>query len=234
MITFGASGKTLGECCLRALKLALFLGVFLACFQVRAAQQVPNTETREPKKNTQTQALNKSDQMLDINDIKPLENIGVNPAAYRYAALAVAGVLLLFGAFLFWRRRKRRIPELEAVISPEQTALALLEQVKALMQTEPKGFYFELSMILREYIRQRFGVGAPEMTTEELLPRIVELRIEADLQEGVRDFALAGDSVKFAKRAARMGDMERHHQFVTTFVERTTPEFSDATGVQRG
>ena len=74
---------------------------------------------------------------------------------------------------------------------------------------------------------QRFGMDAPEMTTEELLPRITEIKLENDLDRRLRDFVHASDPIKFAARTAEMETMQQHFEFVREFVKKTTPAPAD-------
>ena len=82
-------------------------------------------------------------------------------------------------------------------------------------------------MILREYIRNRFGMDAPEMTTEELLFKMAEIKLERDLDQGVREFVYASDPVKFAGQTAEKESMQLHFEFVKDFVGKTTPASGD-------
>jgi hypothetical protein len=176
----------------------------------------------------QSNKLNNNSQLTDINDIKPLEPIGFNPMVLGYIALALVLLGALVLCWVLWKRRKRNIPEYTAMISPEETALGLLADISELMDSDKKAFYFRLSLILRGYIKDRFGLDAPEMTTEELLPRMKEIELDNGWVQGIRDFVLASDPVKFAKQTIDREIMERHFEFVKTFVLHTTPGFEDS------
>jgi len=162
-------------------------------------------------------------QLTDINDIKPLEKFGINPALFWYAALGIIILMLIAAVLMYRKKRQKNIPEVAASISPDEDALNQLDHLQPLMNLDVKVFYFKLSMILREYIWRRFGIEAPEMTTEELLPKIAELKLEQGLAQGVREFAYASDPVKFAEQPAAVETMKRHLEFVRSFVEQTTP-----------
>ena len=161
--------------------------------------------------------------MDDIHDIKSLEKYGINPAMFWYGVLGFIIVVLAAVILMYWKKQKKTILEVEASISFEEAALNMLDDLHALMDSDVKELYFRLSMILREYIWHRFGVGAPEMTTEELLPRIAELKLDSRLLQGAREFVRAGDPVKFAEQPAETETMQRHLEFVRSFVKQTTP-----------
>ena len=193
------------------------------------AQTQTGSETR-PKAVEQNKSidLDNTSQMTDINDIKALEKIGFNPALLGYAAMGAVILALLTVIFLFWKNHgKKKIPEVIAVVSPEEKALNALAELPDLMRSNGKQFYFRLSMILREYIRNRFGMDAPEMTTEELLFKMAEIKLERDLDQGVREFVYASDPVKFAGQTAEKESMQLHFEFVKDFVGKTTPASGD-------
>ena len=200
----------------------LCLGMLVLSLPGTAPQAVPNAPTDTPG-NTKSNPLINTVQMDDIHDIKSLEKYGINPALFWYVVLGFIIVVLAATVLMYWKKQKKTILEVEASICPEEAALNMLDDLHALMDSDGKAFYFRLSMILREYIRHRFDVGAPEMTTEELLPRIAELELGSRLLQGAREFVRAGDPVKFAEQPAETETMQRHLEFVRSFVKQTTP-----------
>jgi len=200
----------------------LCLGLLVLSLAGTGPQAVPNAPTDPPAK-TKSNPLNNTVQMDDIHDIKSLDKYGINPALFWYGVLGFIIVVLAAAILIYWKKHKKTILEVEASISPEEAALNMLDDLHALKDSDGKAFYFRLSMILREYIWHRFGVGAPEMTTEELLPRIAELDLGRKLLQGVRESARIGDPVKFAEQPAETETMQRHIEFVRSFVNQTTP-----------
>lgn len=164
--------------------------------------------------------------MTDILDIKPPEVFGLDPILVRYGLYAAAAAALLAGAALAWwlwrRRRARQAETVEAEVAPEDLALS---QIDALAREElgDKRFYFRLSAILRAYLLGQFGLGAPEMTTEELLPRIARLNLTAELGQGLRRFLIYGDGIKFAGQSAEPQQRAADLDFARRFVRQTTP-----------
>ncbi len=199
----------------------LCLGLLVLSLPGTASQAVPNTPA-DPPANAKSNTLNNTVQLDDIHDIKSLEKYGINPALFWYGVLGFIIVVLAAAVLVYRKKRRKTILEVEASISPEEAALNMLDDLHTLMDSDGKKFYFRLSMILREYIRHRFGMGAPEMTTEELLPRIAELELDSRLLQGAREFVRAGDPVKFAEQPAETETMQRHLEFVRSFVKQTT------------
>lgn len=160
--------------------------------------------------------------MTDIHDIKPLESLGINADVFLYIVLGVLFLALLGAAVMYLKRRKKKRLEFVDLISPEDAAMNSLESLPGLMNSNGKHFYFQLSLILREYLKKKFHIDATQMTTEELLPRIADLKFESDLFRGFREFVYSSDPIKFAGQPADMKNMKRHLEFVKHFVKMTT------------
>ncbi|MBI9084287.1 MAG: hypothetical protein JEZ11_11865 [Desulfobacterales bacterium] len=164
--------------------------------------------------------------MTDILDIKPPEVFGLDPILVRYGLYAAGVAALLAGAALAWwlwrRRRARQVETVEAELAPEDLALSRIDAL-AREELGDKHFYFRLSAILRAYLLGQFGLGAPEMTTEELLPRITRLNLATELGQGLRRFLIYGDGIKFAGQSAEPQQQTADLDFARWFVRQTTP-----------
>ncbi len=90
-----------------------------------------------------------------------------------WIAGGVAALLALVGGWWWWRAHARRRPLPEAVALPAHVkALRALQRLRGSPRTTPadiERFYVEVSDVLRTYVEERFGVHAPERTTEEFL-----------------------------------------------------------------
>jgi hypothetical protein len=113
------------------------------------------------------------------------------------AAIAVIG-------WIIWRRRRREKAVEEKSKSPLETALAALDQLEKdnlVAKGELKEYYGRVSSILREYVEGRYGLQAPERTTEEFME---DLRRDSgtltkDQKSLLEKFLMHCDLVKFAK-----------------------------------
>ena len=186
--------------------------------------------------------------MKDILDIKPL--IIPEPGLMdRLYLLYIIGAALLIIALYFLyrhiRRRGKNITEMKPVIlvAPEKPARESLNRLEeSFMKAEltPKEFYFRLSFIARAYLKARFKIDAPEMTTEELVPRMKKLsskpmtkvkeNMEApgglyenkDMIDELRRFFLNIDPIKYAGGLSLPEEMGGDLKRVRAFVEDTT------------
>ncbi|MBA3029619.1 MAG: DUF4381 domain-containing protein [Desulfobacteraceae bacterium] len=167
--------------------------------------------------------------LTDIHDIRDPLLWGVNPLWKHYGLWILAGILVLCGliwAFWLWRRWRNNSLEIETIVpelSPEDWAKQQLDQLLVIMEVHPKAYYFGLSEVLRGYLAKRFGLEALEMTSEELIPRLVELKLDPEWTRQTKSFLVQSDLVKFAGAATSTQGMETHDQWVRRFVEITTP-----------
>ena len=80
-------------------------------------------------------------------------------------------------------------------------------------------------MIVRRYIEARYGLQAPELTTEEFFSRIKERSIfSAEQQQFLREFLNQCDMVKFAQVKPPAEEGDRVVRKVRTFLEETRPQ----------
>ncbi|MFP4040038.1 MAG: hypothetical protein ACLFS7_05790 [Desulfosudaceae bacterium] len=166
----------------------------------------------------------------EIHDIREPRQVGFNPAWYYGVGVGAAAAALLAGLVFGLRKWKknRSFGSLEVTASveepPEDTAVRRLDELENRPPDTPADFYFQLSAIFREYIEGRYGLDAPEMTTEELLPRLAMIDLEKELRDKARDFLRFGDKVKFARAACDDERMSAHLGFVRHLVARTSEE----------
>jgi hypothetical protein len=94
-----------------------------------------------------------------------------------WLAGGLVAALLLAGGVRWWRRQglRRRQQAAAVAVPPHVVALRALQRLRGQSRTtraEIETFYVEVSQVLRVYLEQRFGLRAPERTTEEFLREI--------------------------------------------------------------
>jgi hypothetical protein len=150
----------------------------------------------------------------------------------------LAGILAaaLLGFFLWKKRTGRSLlgPEKTGPKKPpEQTAweaLHALEDSDLLATGQQKEFYFRLSLILRQYLEERYGMSALDKTSSELLVEFRRVELPSDLNSLLRYFFDNADLVKFAKLTPEereiVDDLNRVKQFInaTTVKKPETPQ----------
>jgi len=158
---------------------------------------------------------------LQIKEIVPPVEI---PRQVRYGLYGlVLGVLavLLAAGYLLWRRRGKAEAEVMA-IPPHEIAFRALEALLAddlIAKGQFKDFYNRVSDILRRFLEGRFGLHAPEQTTEEFLADIRTRNVLSEPHKKLlREFLQHCDLVKFAEQQPTNDEIQRTFDLCKQFV----------------
>lgn len=109
---------------------------------------------------------------------------------------------------------------------PHEKALKKIEKIKAehLDQSEDqKEYYTQLTDTLREYLEERFGIKAKEMTSAEILYRLDKEEDKAKIDE-LREVFETADLVKFAKYSVQTNENDLYMTSVVEFIDNTKQE----------
>jgi hypothetical protein len=162
----------------------------------------------------------------DLRDIKPPRPV---PRDWRPFIVVGGGLLLLAGvvALVLWWRRRRRVPLAAPPVPAEvraREALAALAARGLVERGAFKDFYAALSTIVRVYLEDRFGLRAPEMTTEEFLTATArDAALSRAQRTSLGEFLRESDLVKFARHVPAPADAERAFAAAGRFVDETAP-----------
>ena len=138
---------------------------------------------------------------------RPREVAAPVTVAPRPGHLALLGGLALAAAggaaasMVVLRRRAARMRARDAVVAPDQAALRALHDLAAgdLPERDLLAFHHAVAAVVRTFLEQRFGVRAPERTTEELSLIVAEAQWLDDFQRrSLHAFLARCDQVKFA------------------------------------
>ena len=61
-----------------------------------------------------------------------------------------------------------------------------------------KDFYVELTMVVRRYVQRKYGIRAPNLTTEEFFAEVSKPEHKLNSAEALKQFLESADMVKFA------------------------------------
>jgi hypothetical protein len=165
-------------------------------------------------------------QEADIEDIRdPL----TAPLPWGWISAGVVALAAL--VWWLWRRfRRRKSVVVEAApppVPPHETALQRLDGLlrsDLLERGQMKGFYLELTALLRIYIEGQFGLRAPERTTEEFLEELRRgLAFNPQQRELLRRLLQHGDMVKFAELKPTREEALGAAELCRRFIEETRP-----------
>jgi len=128
------------------------------------------------------------------------------PPRFEFLPWLAGGVALvaLVAALWWWRRRAPKTDQTEGTPVPAHVkarrALGRLRNEPRSTPAQVERFYVEVSNILRVYLEERFGLHAPERTTEEFLAEIESGdTLTSEQRVRLRPFLTQCDLVKFAR-----------------------------------
>ena len=155
----------------------------------------------------------------DIRDPISIQTIG--NWIGRIVAVLVLG-WLLWWAWNRWRKNRPK-PTTPPPPPPDTRARARLQEALQWID-QPERFCTVVSEILRTYLEERFGLRAPERTTEEFL---AELKTSGSLdlrhKQVLADFLTRCDLVKFAQANPGRPELEELHGVALRVVTETIP-----------
>jgi len=144
-----------------------------------------------------------------------------------WISAGIAVLLLLAALYAFWKWRHRVIPP-PPPIPPHIKAFDSLDAlVKDPIWNEPNvdASAVALSLILRTYIEDRFGIQAPDLTTEEFLLSVEQEAPWSDQkQAGLTRFFTATDRIKFAGDRPERDVLDELLTSVREFIDSTKTE----------
>jgi hypothetical protein len=162
---------------------------------------------------------------LEIKDIAGPVAMPPEPVRWPYWFLGAALIVAAASAGIVWWLVRRQDDE-DAVRRPAHEIA--YEQIQRLVsrqlveQGRVKEFYIGLSDILRHYIENRFGLRAPERTTEEFLRELHSARELTDAHKDLlRQFLRHCDMVKFAEHEPEENEIQQAFDACTQFIADT-------------
>jgi hypothetical protein len=158
----------------------------------------------------------------DIRDIAPPIDI---PSGLTWLWWTLA-VLVVIGLAIFtwlWLKRRKIIAKFVVEIPAHERARRQLEAALGLYD-QPKPFCIVVSDAVRLYLEERFGLRAPERTTDEFLGDLSRSSALTDLQkESLQQFLSACDMVKFARYEPQRPELEALYNSALRLIEETEP-----------
>ena len=142
-------------------------------------------------------------------------------------------VLIAITYYLYLRLRDNKpiISKIKIIkkVQPHQRAMMVIEEIKAdkmIMSENPKDYYTKLTDTLRKYIEERYGFNAMEMTSSEIIERLMSSDDPKSLEELKQLFNTA-DLVKFAKYSTLINENDANLVNAVDFINKTKIDIPD-------
>lgn len=141
------------------------------------------------------------------------------------AVLLVPFVLLLIYLVkrFFDNKPIIRKVKVEPKLPPHQLAMQEMERIKSekvWQKGNSKEYYTELTDTLRTYIKERFGFNALEMTSAEIIEKLLEVKDKEAIAD-LRELFQTADLVKFAKHNPLMNENDANLVNAIDFINET-------------
>ncbi len=147
---------------------------------------------------------------------------------FLLSVLIVVLVGCIFYLYLRLRENKPIITKIRIVkkVLPHQRALSAMKKIKAehLERSEDqKTYYTQLTDTLRQYIDERFGFNAMEMTSSEIIERLQQNGDKKMIEE-LNELFKTADLVKFAKYSTLINENDLNLVNAINFIDQTKQE----------
>lgn len=111
-------------------------------------------------------------------------------------------------------------------LAPHKVAMQEIQQIqdeKIWQSEDSKEYYTRLTDTLRNYIKERYGFNAMEMTSFEIIQRLQEVNDETAIAE-LRELFKTADLVKFAKWSTLINENDRNLVSAIEYINQTKQE----------
>ncbi|MCB9307780.1 MAG: hypothetical protein H6565_14380 [Lewinellaceae bacterium] len=171
----------------------------------------------------------------EMADIREIQKEAIHWSDHwPWGAAGAAALLLLYVLF----RKKRRRPKPVQVAIPQQPATPLptpyehaLRQLETLKRNIPdseetlQDYYARISLILREYLENRFAIPALESTTPEVKSMLADSSFPSELKKMALEVLSRADLVKYARSAPAVAAREKILEDTRLFVVKSHHAF---------
>lgn len=169
------------------------------------------------------------DQFFPPKDIEDAPFSWDDWANVVYGSLLVILLMILTFVMLVWLKQGNpiiRIIRHKAKLPPHQVAMKEIERIKeekTWASEDSKEYYTQLTDTLRNYIQERYGFRAMDMTSTEIIERLMEENDEEALNE-LRQLFETADLVKFAKYSTLVNENDANLVTAVNYINQTKQE----------
>ncbi|MCD8103243.1 MAG: hypothetical protein LUE26_11865 [Alistipes sp.] len=166
----------------------------------------------------------------NIHDIRGIMDTPMVLGEYGgYMLWGLLSLALIAAGLWFWFTRRRNLTMFgkPKVIDPPHVvaikALEALHNQKLWQNNRHKQYYTGITDILRQYMEDRWDIGAMEMTSDEILTALSDRELPEKGYRDLGEILRTADLVKFAKFVPDAEQNENVFTFAYYFIEETKP-----------
>lgn len=140
-----------------------------------------------------------------------------------FLALPLLALLIYFIIRIRDNKPIIRKIKVEPKLPPHQAAMQEIERIKTekvWQKGRAKEYYTELTEALRTYIKDRFGFNALEMTSSEIIDKLMEMNDKEAIAD-LKELFQTADLVKFAKHDPQMNENDANLINAIDFINET-------------
>ena len=140
-----------------------------------------------------------------------------------FLALPLLGLLIYLIVRIRDNKPIIRKIKVEPKLPPHQAAMKEIERIKnekVWQKGQPKEYYTELTDTLRTYIKDRFGFNALEMTSSEIIDKLLEMKDKEAISD-LKELFQTADLVKIAKHDPQMNENDANLINAIDFINET-------------
>ena len=167
-----------------------------------------------------------SAEVLELKPARGLVTVEQIAAAQRrtwpWVVAGAAAAVVFAGIVVYLVRRPRVGPPPRPAHEVALEALRALAARDLVAQGLIEPFFVEITRIVRDYIEAKFGLRAPEQTTEEFLAGLASSSVVARHKDTLAPFLAAADEVKFARATPDTNVIQRTFDTARDFVLQTS------------
>ena len=156
---------------------------------------------------------------------------------FKLSLVVLVMLAICFYFYLRLRDNKPIVTRIKIVkrLLPHQKAMQQIEQIKMdkmVASENQKEYYTKLTDTLRKYIEERYGFSAMEMTSSEIIDRLMATADQQSLDE-LRQLFTTADLVKFAKYSTMINENDANLVSAIDFINQTKLENMPTEEVQK-
>lgn len=144
----------------------------------------------------------------------------------KYWVWIISGLLLIVGLILYFKFRKKKVQSTpEISLSLKEATLLEMDNLFAKRLWEQEGLkehYYQLSLILRNYLGKRYTLSFMDKTSYQIELLLGQLNVHQDLQREINWMLNQSDLVKFAKSSPDISEVMQSIQRAKEIVTKTS------------